>query len=358
VGVEVSFNGGADFTSDGHRFVYEEQALVETLVPSAGRSGQAGQVVTVIGRHFMQGSELSCMFGRSSRVPVLHQSSTVVVCSVPTALAGTVTVSVSNNGVDTGAAGKPLALDVERSLVSIKPSRGPVQGGSVVVIEVAGGIPEGSKSVTCVFGGSRVQGRVQGGKRVECVSTGAKSEGTVNVEVEGVGGLTGSLEFEHYFSPVVSRLVPSRGALSGGVMVTLHGTGFGIEGLRCRFGSGVAGEGKGRYMSSSMVTCMAPSVDAAEVVVVEVSMNDGADYSGAGKEYAYEMGATVEAVLPSHGRAGARGQTVTVVGKHFVQTADLTCSFGANSTMRAQYMTSTLVTCIAVRQSAGVVSVE
>jgi len=29
--------------------------------------------------------------------------------------------------------------------------------------------------------------------------------------------------------------------LSGGVMVTLHGTGCGREVLRCRFGSGVAG---------------------------------------------------------------------------------------------------------------------
>ena len=98
-----------------------------------------------------------------------------------------------------------------------------------------------------------MQGHVQGGKTVECVSTGVKAAGKVKVEVEGVSGLTGSLEFEHYLAPVVSRLVPSRGALSGGMVVTLHGTGFGGEGLRCRFGSGVAGEGKGRYVSSSMV---------------------------------------------------------------------------------------------------------
>jgi len=358
VALEVSFNGGADFTSDGHRFMYEEQAVVEALVPSAGRSGQAGQVVTVAGRHFVGSSELSCLFGRNLRVAVLqHVSSTTVVCAVPSQIAGTVTVSVSNNGVDTGVAGKPFALEAQRSMVSLTPSRGPVQGGSLVTIEVVGGISSGAESVTCVFGGSRVQGHVLEGTRVECMSTGVTAAGKVKVGVEGVSGLVGSLDFEFYFGPVVSRLVPSRGALSGGAMVTLHGTGFSGKGLLCRFGSGIAGEGTGRYLSSTMVSCMAPSVVEAGSVIVEVSINGGADYSGGGKEYSYEMGATVDAVLPSRGQAGAVGQVVTVVGKHFVQTAELSCFFGVNESAVRQYLSSTMVTCFAARQSAGIVRV-
>ena len=115
VSVELSFNGGADFTSSGHRFMYEEPAVVEKLVPSAVRSGEAGQVVTVIGRHFAHSSELSCLFGRDSLVAVLQRvSSTAVVCAVPGQLVGTVTVRVSNNGVDTGAFGRPLVVDLQR----------------------------------------------------------------------------------------------------------------------------------------------------------------------------------------------------------------------------------------------------
>ena len=144
VAVELSFNGGTDFTSDGHRFLFEEQALVEALVPSEGRSGEAGQVVTVIGQHFMRSSELSCVFGRSQRVAVLqYLSSTTVVCAVPSRTAGTVTVSVSNNGVDTGSSGKPFAVGMGRSMVSLTPSRGPVEGGSMVMIAVSGGLISG-----------------------------------------------------------------------------------------------------------------------------------------------------------------------------------------------------------------------
>ena len=44
--MEVSFNGGEDFTSDGHRFMYEKQAVVESLTPTVGRSDEAGMVVT------------------------------------------------------------------------------------------------------------------------------------------------------------------------------------------------------------------------------------------------------------------------------------------------------------------------
>ena len=322
VSVEVSFNGGADFTADGHRFVYEEQAVVEAVVPSTGRSGQSGQEVTVIGRHFIQGNALSCLFGRESRVAGLHVSSSTVVCAVPGQIVGTVTVSVSNNGVDTGVSGKPFAMGVQRSMVSLTPSRGPVEGGSVVMIEVAGGMSPGEEKVTCVFGGKRVQGQVVEETGVECVATGGTGAGKVQVAVEGVSGLTGVLDFEYYFAPVINRLVPSRGSLGGGSMVTLHGTGFSGE-LRCRFGSGVAGEGKGRYVSSSMVSCRSPGVAEAGSVIVEVSINDGADYGGEGKEYVYEMGATVEAVIPSRGQTGASGQFVTVVGRHFVKSADL-----------------------------------
>ena len=109
-------------------------------MPSAVRSGEAGQVVTVLGRHFGRNSELSCQFGRNSLVAVLqHVSSSAVVCAVPGQIAGTVTVSMSNNGVDAGAMGRPLVVEMQRSLVSLRPSKGPVQGGSVVLIEVGGG---------------------------------------------------------------------------------------------------------------------------------------------------------------------------------------------------------------------------
>jgi len=98
VAVEVSVNGGADYTSDGKQYMYEAGALVSEVRPSRGISGMAGQVVTVVGAHFVHSGDLSCLFGVDGNVQALYVSSSVVSCIVPARSDGVVSVSVSNNG--------------------------------------------------------------------------------------------------------------------------------------------------------------------------------------------------------------------------------------------------------------------
>ena len=50
--VEVSMNGGADFTADGREYLLEAGAKVASVTPSHGIAGEAGQVVTVVGENF------------------------------------------------------------------------------------------------------------------------------------------------------------------------------------------------------------------------------------------------------------------------------------------------------------------
>ena len=115
VALEVSGNGGADFTKDGIDFVYEASATVESLVPSWGVSGKAGQAVTVLGRHFARSSELSCRVGLGGNVRGQFESSTMVTCKVPERGSGTVTVSVSNNAVEFSSGGALFDLQEFRS---------------------------------------------------------------------------------------------------------------------------------------------------------------------------------------------------------------------------------------------------
>eukprot|EP00961_Rhodomonas_salina_P140310 1888226-Rhodomonas_salina.1 len=135
-----------------------------------------------------------------------------------------------------------------------------------------------------------------------------------------------SAKFEFYLAPSIMTLSPLRGPSKGGSMVSLHGFGFREEGLQCRFG-GVVGDvasGTARWESSSLIGCVAPEAATGPGPVgVEVSVNDGADFTTDGKHFLYEVGATVEALRPSTGVNGESGQVVTVLGRHFEQTGEL-----------------------------------
>ena len=112
----------------------------------------------------------------------------------------------------------------------------------------------------------------------------------------------GSAQYEYYMVPRVLGLRPSRGSLTGGTAVSVTGTGFrGDDGLQCRFGDVSDASGRmARWVTSTVVTCIAPGAADGQTgpVTVEVSVNEGADFTSDGKAYMYEHGATVEALMP------------------------------------------------------------
>ena len=111
--------------------------------------------------------------------------------------------------------------------------------------------------------------------------------------------------------------------------------------------------------TSTMVSCIAPGAvgDQTGPVTVEASVNDGADFTSYGKMYMYAMGATVEELIPSWGLSGAVGQAVTVAGRHFEQSPELSCRFGLEGRTRGLYMSSTVVVCTAPEHGTGSVTV-
>lgn len=128
VAVEVSLNGGVDFTSDNVQYVYGARAAVSEIVPSVGLSGVAGQVVTVIGSDFLHDAALSCRFGVAGVVSAYYQSSSHVLCTAPVGGGGNLSVSVSNNGLDwSSSSARFEAASVVRA--SMTPSAGPSMGG-------------------------------------------------------------------------------------------------------------------------------------------------------------------------------------------------------------------------------------
>ena len=81
-------------------------------------------------------------------------------------------------------------------------------------------------------------------------------------------------------------------------------------------------------------------------VIVEISCNDGTDYTQSGLKFTYEGDAKVFSIsptdIPAHG-----GTTISVNGVNFTSTHDLSCAFGKSLRVPAQYVSSELLVCTA-----------
>jgi hypothetical protein len=111
----------------------------------------------VSGRHFAQSGELSCRFGLDGSSRGQYVSSTLVECNAPERGAGTVTVTVSNNGgVDARTGQIAFEYKAGLSVRVIRPSHGPVTGGTSVTL-IGAGMQHG---VVCKFGDLSVSASV------------------------------------------------------------------------------------------------------------------------------------------------------------------------------------------------------
>ena len=358
VNVEVSVNKGIDFSNNGKEFVYGGMSVVEGVKPSQVMGGMAGQVATVIGRHFEQTSELQCRFGLNTTLAGRYVTSSQVMCTVPTKESGVVTVSIAD-GATTGAALLSYA-DLGARILSSSPTRGALRGGTGVTIAVHEMDLTPDDVIHCQFGGGVVYGKVVNASTVRCQAPAGAAEGAVVVRLQhGSNGVyfRGAGVFEYIMTPAVRDVQPSQGPEAGGRLVTVYGAGFLPGEVACRFGSQVMPVSGATWLSSTHVTCTSPP-SMRGTVAVEVSMNGGADFTGSGVEYMYEQGIRLSDLRPSEGRAGKAGQTVTVVGEGFPRMGGLSCLFGMQQRTRAYYVSDTAVLCSPTGLRAGTVMVR
>ena len=303
----------------------EEETIVDSLEPAWAVAGEANQVITVVGRHFKNAHGLSCRMGVDTSVAAEYVSSSLVTCIAPVRGAGTVRVGVSNNGVDAGPSSKQLIFEAGRGISSVMPSKAPAPGGTLVTVSVYGRVQGEVGRASCHFGTSVVEGEVRGYSTIVCVAPKTDKEGTVEFRVsEGPSGalLAGSLVFEHLAQLRIASVRPSVGTVGRPVSVSVMVLGgvTGAGGLQCRFGEEIVMGGGVRVVTSSHIVCIAPVSKEAAGVTLDVSANDGADFTSSGLEFVFEAAATVERMIPSRGKSSASGQVVTVVGQHFAQT--------------------------------------
>ena len=184
--LEVSVNGGADFTADGREYLYEAAATVVSVTPSRGLAGSDGQVVTVVGSNFVQTADLSCRFGMSSSSRALFLSSTSVACKAPSRGSGSVQVSVSLSGKDSSDGVVFFEYGLQGTLTRVLPSRGAMAGNTVLTL-TSMQLPL-SASFDCMIGPRQVPATLLEGDSVRCVTPSSSVAASVSVSLMMDGG--------------------------------------------------------------------------------------------------------------------------------------------------------------------------
>jgi hypothetical protein len=170
VGVEVSINGGADYSHGGLKYWYEESPSVSSLKPmTIWPSVVKADVmtVTVYGKHFKAERDLTCRLGANNHVSEeVYVSSTRIMCGLTAQGGKNAVFEVNNNGQDYIRDGVGLKMVRGRfnRRISIVPSTGPTLGGMLVTIL---GIETNDEDETGITVGVVVHGSVDRVRRVE-----------------------------------------------------------------------------------------------------------------------------------------------------------------------------------------------
>jgi hypothetical protein len=355
---------GTSMPAKDWHFVYEDLGSVQGLQPSKGQVEDAGQRVTVFGKGFSSREGSQCQFGASKISAALYVTSTLLVCTQPALRAGSITVTVVVNGGDICPGAAQFVVVGNIFVVSVTPSRGPVSGGTLVSVQIAGLVFE-EEDISCHFGPVTIVGEQFGGK-VFCVSprsssvSGEKVQFSVSLR-SAVTQISGTASHFEYYVTSVTSVLPTHGPVEGGNVVSVLGSGFmGGDTVLCRFGETSASRASiATRHTSSMLTCISPpSQWVGQSVPVQVSINGGLDFTLSGPLFHFNQVLIVTSVQPSILHVGIGQQGITIFGMGFEEREGLQCRFGRKLLTPAYFISTSLISCFAPIYGEGFVAID
>jgi hypothetical protein len=162
------------------RFTYYTEISLTSVMPSFGVA-HGGQVITIIGKGFVQSSTLRCRFGPENENVGTALSSTILECRVPAGRPGNVSIAVANNGIDFEGDGLLFEYQLQGKPATLIPSNGPIRGGTGVTV-LGGDFPSGK--LFCMFGLDSTAAQVLNRTAVLCISPAVHSAAVVQLRIE------------------------------------------------------------------------------------------------------------------------------------------------------------------------------
>jgi hypothetical protein len=370
VGVEVTLNG-IDFTSSGMAFSFYATPVVASISPVRGGE-RGGTVVTITGSNFPRNrgyGTVLCRFGEDENtVTADWVSPTALRCTAPAHLPSVVELALTFNGVDYTSA-YSFEYSTAARITGRVPASGPVEGGTLLTLSGVN-FPK-HNHMYCRMGASLTPAAWISATQLTCRTPPQVSTGSVALDVVSDDGDRvwsdvqngGSLAFTYVPRLTVSHVTPTWGTTSGGTVIQVRGTGVAnVSTLSCSFfpfgGNAAAPMAvPAVYVSSFRAACVTPAVAAAGRHAVEIS-NNGFDFSANGLQFEYVEPASVDQIAPAVGTLSG-GTVVQVMGKGFVDSPALACTFGEASAMvrRAVFKSANQISCVSPPASLGITSV-
>jgi len=227
-------------------------------------------------------------------------------------------VAVVNPDGQSGYLAKGYTFNPLPVITAVSPASGTSLGGTQVTI-TGSGFQEGAKVLFGTTPANNVV--VVGPTGIACLTP--PGSGTVSVTVRNPDGGQAVVTdaFTYIPPPTISKVVPSTGPESGGVSVTIEGTGFSKNPIsRVYFGTKLVPEADTTVMSATAIVVIAPSGQGS--VTVKVQNPDGQVASlDQGFTYVPPTPAPVISYLVPTKGSTLGGYAVQVVGNNFMEGA-------------------------------------
>ncbi|KAG2921017.1 hypothetical protein PC115_g9634 [Phytophthora cactorum] len=305
-------------------FTYTKEPVVLMVSPMEALE-KMETLFDVYGRGFVRSPLLGCSFNGNQtntatarqRVHAIWVSSTHIKCfSPPTNTSvGDVQIGVTNNGVDFVYSSRNAMIHfrTQFDVAEIYPLTGSTEGGTTVFI--SGKHFDNVYRYWCRFGDNteHVGATIVSDEELICISPSfafSTGEVVIYLSVNGRDFVSTNQTFSYQVKPQIFKISPTRGSMDASTMVTVTGAGFYSESPLCRFGDDIV---QAYVQSDSELMCIAPTNRFAEAVPVEVSLNDGVDFTQNGVQYTYMLSPRIRQITPVSGPA-AGGTLVQIAG--------------------------------------------
>lgn len=336
-------------------FTYTKPISVMSVSPRTAFELTETQV-DIYGQGFVRSPALTCdlgeqflAFGRNiaaSISPAVWVSSTHVKCwfSRKSSHLGRIRVGLSNNAIDFIYADESESIEflTRFDLSGVFPTSGIVSGGTRVIINGRNFVD--AYRLWCKFGDIVVQSEAItiAHDSVICLSPpyisyetprGRSSLPTnveISVSVNDREFISTNRWFSYYSDPSVLEVAPLKGSIEGSTKIRVLGAGFSSgdnSSAWCRFGSDYA---RATVLAEDTIECIAPASQFTGSVPVEVSLNDGIDFTKNGVLYSYMLPPRIRQVQPASGPEDGSTQ-ITIHGLNFYSSLLTRCCFGDNS---------------------------
>ena len=352
----VSSMGSTVVSGSQVKFTYVAKSFVSSYEPKTGPSSGAS-TVNIYGSNLAMMK--TCHFG-TKNVPANMISSDWLSCESPTNLPGNVSLVLSAEGnQDQMILGNYLYSETV-TIVSIFPDRGPIGGGTRVLVKGTNFM--NTESHLCNFGNDTTLARFISSTQLECTAPSAPNVSSTEVQtVDFWINENGhqkyinlvNVKFTYYKQPLLSHVIPHTVHEHSKNVIRIHGSNFIVLGekeeqstfqsaLQCVSSGNVAT--KAVWLSRGVIECSVNVGSPGESVQVSVSMNNGLDWTATSASLNVAPMLTVTKLTPSTGYIGSQS-SVVVHGSGFVNTTALSCMFGVVPADWIMYVSRTEVKC-------------